>query len=60
MQVGAVVKLAILHMLLEIWHTGCQLILRNVLQTKLLKAWRVDAGGANIVRTRRTFTNPIE
>lgn len=60
MQVGAVVKLAILHMLLEIWHTRRQLILRNVLQTKLLKTWRVNDGGANIVRTRWPVANPIE
>ena len=60
MQMSAVVKLAILHMLFEVWHTSRQLILGNVLQTKLLKTWRVNDGGSNIVRTRRLVANPIE
>jgi hypothetical protein len=41
----AVVKLAIGNMLLQIGHTRSQLILRNVLKAKLLKAWRINDGG---------------
>ena len=45
MQMGAVVKLAIGHMLLQIGHASGQLILWNVLKAKLLKTRRIDDGG---------------
>lgn len=45
MQMRAVVKFARPNILFQVWHARRQLILRNVLQSKLLKSWRINDGG---------------
>jgi len=47
MQVGAVVKLAVLGMCLDIGHESAQPHGFDVMQTKLLKAWRVNQSGGS-------------